>query len=292
MSSKNIVHRDLKPFNILFKVPINSDTLCYQSRTLDTPQTTSEKSDNISSMKTRIEKLSKKVKLIDFGLATYLHDNEIYTKCGTPGFLAPELFGNSEDVKHNTTSLVDIFSIGSMFYFMLTNKFPFDCEDNSDVYEKNRRMEIDFNHPRLQGADPMALDLLKAMLEPVMNERISCEQALKHEFFNLLNSKIISSGELSSKHLEETSKNNIQKDNIPSINLDNLENQDELCNIEDGNADEGGLLAGHMLAKSRLSDNQTVKSHLTRSIQSIMVTNSPFHRSRKRKEFSKVLKSS
>lgn len=34
--------------------------------------------------------------IIDFGLATYSHENEyIYSKCGTPGYVSPEILSEN-----------------------------------------------------------------------------------------------------------------------------------------------------------------------------------------------------
>lgn len=64
MQSRNIMHRDIKPENILF-----------QSKTsLDEGNS------------------DKGLKIVDFGLATFQHEKTIiFTKCGTPGFVAPEI---------------------------------------------------------------------------------------------------------------------------------------------------------------------------------------------------------
>lgn len=124
------------------------------------------------------------MKIIDFGLATYLHNNENYTKCGTPGFLAPEMFGTKEEVKAKTSPMLDVFSLGAMFYFMLTNKFPFDSEKSRNIYANNKKMDIDFSVERLKKVDSDCLDLLKSMLEPDMEKRISCVEALSHSFFH------------------------------------------------------------------------------------------------------------
>jgi serine/threonine protein kinase len=155
----NIVHRDLKPYNILFNQPFDPESLEIESATqapVSNEQSnfiTANNPQHTTSMKDKILKLASQVKIIDFGLATYLQDNEIYTKCGTPGFLAPELFGASEQVKAATSHQVDIFAVGVMLYFMLTNKFPFDTNDHTEVYKMNKQMKIDFDHPRLLEAD-------------------------------------------------------------------------------------------------------------------------------------------
>lgn len=55
--SKNCIHRDLKPENMLFKT-LNEDT---------------------------------DIVIADFGLASFLNEEIIFKRCGTPGFVAPEI---------------------------------------------------------------------------------------------------------------------------------------------------------------------------------------------------------
>jgi serine/threonine protein kinase len=61
--------------------------------------------------KTPVEKL----KVIDFGLASRTDvQHFIYLKCGTPGFLAPEVANLSEGQYYNEKC--DLFSIGCIMF--------------------------------------------------------------------------------------------------------------------------------------------------------------------------------
>lgn len=79
MHSKNVIHRDLKLENILL---------------------TSEENDY-------------ELKIADFGLSTTTDNIDIFRKCGTPGYVAPEVLLNQD---YNTK--VDYFSVGVIFYVL------------------------------------------------------------------------------------------------------------------------------------------------------------------------------
>lgn len=56
--------------------------------------------------------------IIDFGLSTPADiDKYIFNRCGTPGFLAPEIAKMSTK-KEKLTPACDMFSLGCIFYRM------------------------------------------------------------------------------------------------------------------------------------------------------------------------------
>lgn len=90
LHDQGIVHRDLKPENILFK----------------------SKAEDADLM------------LADFGLSKVLEEDNfsiLTTTCGTPGYMAPEIFKKSGHGKP-----VDIWAIGVISYFLLCGYTPFD----------------------------------------------------------------------------------------------------------------------------------------------------------------------
>jgi serine/threonine protein kinase len=88
LHSKRIIHRDIKPENImLVKSP---------------------------------EKQLISVKLIDFGLGFREERGSEFRRCGTPGYLAPEVFHETTEL----TSKIDMFSLGLTFYEMYPCSTP------------------------------------------------------------------------------------------------------------------------------------------------------------------------
>ena len=57
------------------------------------------------------------IKIIDFGLACEVDsDNFLYKRCGTPGFVAPEIIIHGKDMNYDQK--VDVFSAGIIFYIL------------------------------------------------------------------------------------------------------------------------------------------------------------------------------
>jgi serine/threonine protein kinase len=85
LDRKNIMHRDLKPENIILKNKDDLTNIC----------------------------------LVDFGLASKVDAKEyIFKRCGTPGFVAPEIINASSDDNIKFSTKVDVFSAGIIFYLL------------------------------------------------------------------------------------------------------------------------------------------------------------------------------
>lgn len=60
------------------------------------------------------------LKIVDYGLATFQNDSHIiFTKCGTPGYVAPEIivYDSGNHPFYNVN--VDIFSVGVILHLLL-----------------------------------------------------------------------------------------------------------------------------------------------------------------------------
>ena len=151
--SKDIVHRDMKPDNVMLI-----------------------KKDNDPEF----------VKLLDFGLAKMQHQTRLTQTgmvIGTINYMAPEQIAGTE-----ATSATDIYSIGVMFYEMLTGRKPFMGETSIDIMK-----EIIEKHPiepiKYRPEIPLELnDLIMRMMGKKMAERPITEEVLQN--LQIISSKI------------------------------------------------------------------------------------------------------
>ena len=87
LHAKGIMHRDLKLENIM----VRADS------------------------KSNVEPV-----IVDFGLSEYVNsENYLFSRCGTPGYIAPEVMqAKSDTIGLNYNSACDIFSMGVIFHIL------------------------------------------------------------------------------------------------------------------------------------------------------------------------------
>ena len=83
------------------------------------------------------------VKIADFGMSTFVGvDGMLRGRCGTPGYVAPEIF--SAGVHGGYSNKVDVFSAGVTLYVMLCGYEPFYGETDAELIAANRHAAVDF----------------------------------------------------------------------------------------------------------------------------------------------------
>jgi serine/threonine protein kinase len=60
------------------------------------------------------------LKLADFGISKIVSEETLLTNCGTPVYMAPEIWGGKP-----YTLKVDVWSIGIVMYYLLSGAHPF-----------------------------------------------------------------------------------------------------------------------------------------------------------------------
>jgi serine/threonine protein kinase len=98
--------------------------------------------------------------IIDFGLSTNVDLPEYpFFRCGTPGYLAPEIIRLTQSIHLEPTC--DVFSLGAIFHILLTGKPLFPGVKYDEVYRANKEFDINFQAEIYSSIERTALNLLK-----------------------------------------------------------------------------------------------------------------------------------
>lgn len=119
------------------------------------------------------------IKLIDFGLAKKVGENEVMNAPnGTPYYIAPEV------LKGSYTTQCDNWSMGVVLYIMLSGKPPFGGKSNKEIIDNVLHGELTFTNPVWDNVSDKAKDLISHLLERQADERFTAEEAYNHEWLS------------------------------------------------------------------------------------------------------------
>ncbi len=144
--SMNIVHRDIKLENILIDIKNN-------------------------------------IKICDFGISKILSlkDQKLYDQCGTPMYMAPEIFLSNKEKGYDPFP-IDLWSAGIALYIMLSGTLPFCTKGDLNNKEKFslRNSIINSNFKPIENISFEALDLLNGLLRKDPKRRFKVNDVLNH----------------------------------------------------------------------------------------------------------------
>ncbi|XP_028851689.1 serine/threonine-protein kinase Chk2 isoform X2 [Denticeps clupeoides] len=146
LHQNDIIHRDLKPENVLLS---SHDDVCL-------------------------------VKITDFNQSKILEETSLMrTLCGTPSYLAPEVFLNAATVGY--TGAVDCWSLGVLLFVCLSGYPPFHQSlGDLPVQEQITRGQYTLVPSRWKKVSEEAKDMVRKLLVVDPMERLTVEQALAH----------------------------------------------------------------------------------------------------------------
>lgn len=138
--SKGVYHRDLKPENLLLDFQGN-------------------------------------LKISDFGLSALPQQGVelLYTTCGTPNYVAPEVLGN----RGYDGAAADVWSCGIILYVLMAGYLPFDETDLPTLYTKIKAAE--FSCPF--WFSPGATSLIQKIIDPNPQTRIKIDGIKRDPWF-------------------------------------------------------------------------------------------------------------
>ena len=116
------------------------------------------------------------LKIIDFGLSNYnKSDDLLSTPCGSPCYASPEMI----EGKKYDGNLVDIWSTGIILFVMLCGFLPFEGATNKILFQNIINCKV----PYPNFLSKMAVDLLKKILVPNPEQRITLSEIKNHPFY-------------------------------------------------------------------------------------------------------------
>eukprot|EP01017_Pseudomicrothorax_dubius_P037265 TRINITY_DN5442_c0_g2_i4.p1 TRINITY_DN5442_c0_g2~~TRINITY_DN5442_c0_g2_i4.p1 ORF type:complete len:529 (-),score=76.26 TRINITY_DN5442_c0_g2_i4:85-1671(-) len=118
------------------------------------------------------------IRLADFDVACTTEKTTNVRVCGTPGYMAPEMFQGRLSPK------VDIFAAGMLFYSLVTGSSVITGKGAEEVLAKNKLFHedsVDFSKLRRIGST--GVELLSKMIAANPANRPSAAEALEHPWF-------------------------------------------------------------------------------------------------------------
>ena len=97
---------------------------------------------------------------------------------GTPYYIAPEVLSG------NYTEKCDLWSIGVILYIMLCGTPPFDGTDDQ-IITKVKKGVWEFRGHGWQEVSEEAKDLVKRLMQPNVEQRLTAVEALKHPWIEM-----------------------------------------------------------------------------------------------------------
>mmetsp|Transcript_23500 Transcript_23500/g.41650 ORF Transcript_23500/g.41650 Transcript_23500/m.41650 type:complete len:492 (-) Transcript_23500:448-1923(-) len=121
------------------------------------------------------------IRIADFGLAADLEVETLGKRCGSAGYVAPEIILNRPQ-----SEKVDIFSAGVILYMCLSGTAPFGGHNESAVLKANSKCSFELESIYWAHISSDAKDLTKRMMNKEPLQRLTAKEALTHSWLTRL----------------------------------------------------------------------------------------------------------
>jgi serine/threonine protein kinase len=144
---------------------------------------------------------SVRVVLGDFGEAVKIGKAmTLSSRCGSPGFIAPELFREHVELADLemtaegalTITKIDVFSFGMLISTVLTGRNPFRGETHADTYRNNAELSYDpgLHFRAVNTISDQLRSLLTGVCAPDPRMRYSASEASAHPWFSSTRNRV------------------------------------------------------------------------------------------------------
>ncbi|KAG9321968.1 hypothetical protein KVV02_002851, partial [Mortierella alpina] len=177
LHEQGIVHRDLKHLTFLLRL----FTLAYPDACMDVRLMTGRSQFMLQPENLLFKTAAEDSELLiaDFGLSRIIDQEKFHlltTTCGTPGYMAPEIFQKSGHGKP-----VDMWALGVITYFLLCGYTPFDRQNSMD--EMHAILNAEYQFAPIEywtGVSETAKEFVNGLLTVDPSRRMTAAQALEH----------------------------------------------------------------------------------------------------------------
>ena len=167
LHENNIIHRDLKPSNIFLMKKKKNEKEEFSNYDIN-KKIVEEKDENENEEEILL-------KLGDFGFSTFSKEKSLkMTMCGTAFYIAPEVI--NENIKYYNGFKSDMFSLGALFYNILTG-FEKNLYIKFISNEEEALKEICFDLEN-KSCSKYLNEIILKLLRTNPEERINCNQTL------------------------------------------------------------------------------------------------------------------
>jgi serine/threonine protein kinase len=140
LHTRRLAHRDLKPENLLLRDFLDDSSIL----------------------------------VADFGFASYVPDEGLKTRCGTPAFVGPEVL--APNCRYDERC--DMWSVGCLLYMLIAGYPPFQDENHKGLFKKVRGADYVFHDTYWKNVSIPAKQLIVSLLTVDVRYRITARQAL------------------------------------------------------------------------------------------------------------------
>lgn len=183
--------------------------------------------------------------LADFGISCHLADSkQMARRCGSPSYAAPEILnGKPYGAK------VDCFSSGSLLFFILSCKLPFDGPNIASMLRRTERCIVDFSVSSLfKMHTEQCKGFILTLLQRNADNRPTAAEALENDWINARGDVPVRSGQ-KSKTMDPRSRQEVAALALAGLALDpnapkapkkqmQMQTADSLHSNEEGRAEK------------------------------------------------------